>query len=156
MFASAVLDPETGITLEYCDLIKEEKYRDVWTKSFAKELDRLAQGKLGNKGTETIFFISKLKVPNGRTVTYGQICVNYRPQKDDPYCTRLTIGGDRIEYPWDVSTPTADLITSKIHINSVISTVGAKFMTADIKNFYLNTPMECYEYMRLRYETQTP
>ena len=38
----------------------------------------------------------------------------------------------------------------KLLLNSVISTPNAKFMTLDIKNFYLNTPMERYEYMRLK------
>ena len=38
----------------------------------------------------------------------------------------------------------------QIVLNSVISTPNAKFMTLDIKNFYLNTPMEKYEYLRLK------
>ncbi len=33
--------------------------------------------------------------------------------------------------------------------NSVLSTPNAKFMGLDIKDFYLNTEMECYEYMRM-------
>ena len=42
---------------------------------------------------------------------------------------------------------TANLLTVKLLINSIISTAGAKFMTMDIKDFYLNTPMARYEYM---------
>ncbi len=38
----------------------------------------------------------------------------------------------------------------KMHLNSVISTRGAKYMTVDIKNFYLNTPMVRHEYMRMK------
>ena len=38
-------------------------------------------------------------------------------------------------------------------LNSVISTPGAKFLTLDIKNFYLGTPMEEYEYMKIKYDT---
>jgi len=34
-------------------------------------------------------------------------------------------------------------------MNSTISTPNAKFMTMDIKDFYLNTPMAWYEYMQL-------
>jgi hypothetical protein len=37
--------------------------------------------------------------------------------------------------------PTAELLTVKLLINSIISTQGAKFVTMDIKDFYLNTPM---------------
>eukprot|EP00804_Cyclotella_cryptica_P014428 CCRYP_004767-RA/>CCRYP_004767-RA protein AED:0.25 eAED:0.28 QI:0/0/0/1/1/1/3/0/487 len=50
----------------------------------------------------------------------------------------------------DCGTPTADMITVKILLNSVISTVNARFMTIDIKDFYLNTPMAHPEYMRLK------
>ena len=38
----------------------------------------------------------------------------------------------------------------KILLNSVISTKGAKFVMFDVKDFYLNTPMTRYEYMRLK------
>ena len=60
--------------------------------------------------------------------------------KDEPNRTRLTVGGDMINYPGDCATPTADLLTVKLLINSTISALGAKFYTVDIKNFYLNTP----------------
>ena len=45
--------------------------------------------------------------------------------------------------------PTADLLTVKLLLNSVISTEGAKFCSVDIKNFYLNTPLDRYEYVRM-------
>ena len=85
-----------------------------------------------------------------KDVTYGRVVVNYRPEKSDPYCTRLTVGGNLIVYPSDCGTPTVDLLTVKLLINSIISSPGAKFLTIDIKNFYLNTPMERFEYMRLK------
>ncbi len=59
-------------------------------------------------------------------------------------------GGDQVHYLGDAGTLTADLLTVKLLINSIISTQGAKFMTMDIKDFYLNTPMAQYEYMRLK------
>ena len=40
----------------------------------------------------------------------------------------------------------------KLLLNSAVLTNGAKFFTIDIKNFYLNTPMERFEYMRLKME----
>jgi hypothetical protein len=39
------------------------------------------------------------------------------------------------------------LTTAKIIINSVISTLGAKFLGIDIMNFYSNTPLGRFEYM---------
>jgi hypothetical protein len=59
-------------------------------------------------------------------------------------------GGNRVHFPGDAGTPTADLLTVKLLLNSIISTPNAKFMTMDIKDFYLNTPMAQYEYMQLR------
>jgi hypothetical protein len=80
-------------------------------------------------------------------VTYGSFVVDIKDHKEEKERTRLTIGGDQIEYPGDKSTRTAGLTTAKILINSVISTLGAKFLVVDIKNFYLNTPLGRFEYM---------
>jgi hypothetical protein len=88
-------------------------------------------------------------VPPGRTVTYGRIVCELRPNKKELHRTRLTVGGNLIDYPGDVSTKTAGLTTAKLLFNSVISTPEARFMGIDVKNFYLNTPMDRYEYMRL-------
>jgi hypothetical protein len=100
-------------------------------------------------GTETIWYIRKNQVPSDHKVTHGRIVATIRPQKAEPHRTRLTVGGDRLDYPGAVSTPTAKLTTSKCLLNITISTPDARFMVADIKDFYLNTPMERYEYMQL-------
>ena len=76
--------------------------------------------------------------------------MNYRPEKVDPYCTRLTVGGNLFVYPGDCGTPTVDFLTVKLLLNSVISTPGAKFMTIDIKDFYLNTHMYRFKYMKMK------
>jgi hypothetical protein len=76
-----------------------------------------------------------------------------RPQKAQPRRVRITVGGDQITYPHDVSTKTSGLTTVKILINSTISTPGARFMCIDIKDFYLNTPMARAEYMRIPIQT---
>ena len=49
-----------------------------------------------------------------------------------------------------MGTPTADILLDKILFNSVISTKNARFMTGDVKNFYLNTPLKRKEYIKLR------
>eukprot|EP00804_Cyclotella_cryptica_P002412 CCRYP_004109-RA/>CCRYP_004109-RA protein AED:0.25 eAED:0.31 QI:0/0/0/1/0.33/0.25/4/0/631 len=102
------------------------------------------------KGTNTIVFIAHNEIPPQRRRHLRTIAANYRPEKDDPYRIRLTVGGNRITYPGDRSTPTADMLTTKTLLNSAISTKGARFMTIDIKDFYLNTPMVRPEYMRLK------
>ena len=54
-----------------------------------------------------------------------------------------------INFPGDVTTPTADIIIAKLIFNSVLSTKNARFMCEDKANFYLNNTMEIYEYMKL-------
>ncbi len=50
--------------------------------------------------------------------------------------------GNLINYPDDCGTPITDLLTVKLMFNSAASTPNAKFMTNDIKDFYLMTPMD--------------
>ena len=59
------------------------------------------------------------------------------------------MGGDRIHCEYDISAPTCDLTTIKLHWNSVLSTPGAKYATFDTSKIYLGTPMARPEYMRL-------
>ena len=153
--ANAVLDVETGKMLEYRHLRQHPKYKDKWNTSAANEFGRLAQGVGGRvKGTNTVFFIHKKDIPADRfkDCTYGQFVCDVRPTKAEPNRTRLVVSGDRINYPEDVGTPTADMLLVKLLFNSVISTDGARFMTGDVKNFYLNTPLKRYEYVRLKLE----
>jgi hypothetical protein len=117
----------------------------------ANELGRLASG-VGTRmptGTNTIVFITNYQVPLDRKSTYTNAVCNYRPTKDDPWRVRLTVGGDKLEYAGDPGAPAASLIDSKLIINSVISTPGAKMLTTDIKDYFLNNPMDRYEYMKI-------
>jgi len=151
-----IRDDETGDYLNYRQLMKHPKHKTIWSTSSANEFGRLAQGVGGTNSrvipTNTIFFIKPDQVPADRKkdVTYGSFTCDLRPHKKETHRTRLTMGGDRINYPGDVGTPTADMTLVKIFFNSVISTKGAKCVMLDIKDFYLNTPMMRYEYMQLK------
>ena len=76
------------------------------------------------EGTNTFFFVDKANalVDRCRDVTYSIIVLNYRPEKDDSYRVRLIVGGDRIICPWDCGTPTVDILTFKILLNSIVLT----------------------------------
>jgi hypothetical protein len=110
--------------------MRSTKHREVWSKSAANEFGQLAQGlKDGRvKGTNTIRFIRKDKIPQDRRkdVTYESFSCDMKPNKTEAHRTRLTAGGDRINYPEDVGTPTADMTLFKIHANSIILTPGAR------------------------------
>jgi hypothetical protein len=146
------MDEETGDMLEYRHLIKLPKYQDTWSKPLGKEIGRLAQGQKGVvEGTNSIFFIPYEEVLGDRRkdITYAQICADYRPEKSVPNRIQITVGGNLVNYPGDMGTRTADLLTVKLMLNSVISTPGAKFMSFDMSNFYLMAPMMRYEYVRM-------
>ena len=55
-----------------------------------------------------------------------------------------------MNYLGDCITPTADLLTIKLLLNSVITSPNTKFITIVIKYFYLKTPMDRSKYMRLK------
>lgn len=57
------------------------------------------------------------------------------------------VDGNRVFYPGDMYTSSADITTIKCLLNSVVSTSDARFMALDIKNFYLNTTMKRKEHM---------
>ena len=147
-FHGHAINPDTGKIAEYRELSKCSEGA-LWQAANADEIGRLAQGFGDQKGTNTMFFIPVSAMPAGRKATYLRVVSAFRPEKANPRRVRWTVGGDKIDYPFDVSTKTADLTTSKLLFNSVLSTPDAKFMTADIKDFYLGTPMTQYEYMRI-------
>ena len=73
-------------------------------------------------GTNTIQFRPKSAIPKHKKVTYGRIVSSLRPHKEEQHRTRLTVGGNLLDYEGDANTPTSDRITTKLHLNSVIST----------------------------------
>jgi hypothetical protein len=114
----------------------------------------MAQGdnKMGQKGTNSIFVVTHDEIrtiPKNQTVTYARVVVDFCPQKADPHPIRITAGGNLINCPGELLTWTADLTTSKIMWNSVLSTAGAKYMCLDIKNFYLTAPLDRFTYMKM-------
>ncbi len=81
--------------------------------------------------------------------TYAKIVVDYCTQKEDPHCIRITAGGDLKQYKGDISTCTADLTTSMLLWNSVLSTRDAKYMCLDIKKKNLTAMLEYFEYIKM-------
>jgi hypothetical protein len=148
---NAVLNNNTGELMEMLHLLRNLKYTKLWRKLCTKELGQLAQGVSVRKGTDTIVFIKYGKIPLNRRrhIMYIKSVVTYQPEKDNLNCTRLTVGGNWIVYHGNVSMPTVKMMTVKMHLNSVTSTKGARYCTFDIKDFFLNMPMEQPEYMQL-------
>jgi hypothetical protein len=150
--AMTVLDKATGKMLNYRQLMRHPTYKKDWQLSSSNEFGSLANGVGGRiKGTNTIKFIRMQDVKKGRMkdVTYGQFLCLVRPEKAEPNQTRFVVGSDRINYPGEVGTPTVEILVVTILFNSVISTKNARFMTMDVANFYLMTPLSRPEYIRV-------
>jgi hypothetical protein len=124
---NAVINQETGASLEYRHLIQDDTIFPIWNKAAANEFGRLAQGVGGRiEGSNKIFLISRNAVPKGKIVTYGQFVVDICPNKTETHRVRLTMGGNLIQYPGYLSTRSAALTTSKCFWKSIISTEGPK------------------------------
>ena len=67
---------------------------------------------------------------------------------DRTYRIRGTIGGDRINYPGPTTARTAAMPLVKILLQSVISD-DSHWLTIDIKDYYLGTPLPRPEYLRI-------
>jgi hypothetical protein len=104
--SNAVICPETGKSLKHQELITKLRHNIKLMRSTANEINRLYD-------TNTIRFIRRSNIPKGRKVTYGSFAVDIKDHKEEKERTRLTVGGDQIEYPGDKSTRTAGLITAK-------------------------------------------
>ncbi len=73
-----------------------------------------------------MFIMNQAKIIKAYTekqkFTYSKILVDFWPQKEDPHQIRITAGGNLIQYKGNVLTQTAELTSSKLLWNSVIST----------------------------------
>ena len=110
-------DPATGRYLEHRQLRAHPTHKPTWDASYANELGRLCQG-IGTlpgqpttkriPGTDTFTPIHFHDIPSDRRsdITYTKVVCEVRPQKSDPYRTRITIGGWYLHrLPRDGQTP---------------------------------------------------
>ena len=72
-----------------------------------------------------------------------------RPLKEEMHCVRITVDRDRLTYNDDASSPATDMLETKTLFNSIMFNArkGARFMTLDIKDYFLATPMRDPEHV---------
>ena len=143
-----MVHPTTGEMISsYKQLMQDPDTAEIWHIAFGKNFGGMAQGdkKTGQKGTNSIFVMThddiKL-IPCTQTIKYARVVVNFHPQKADPHRICINAGGNLINYPRELSTRTANLTTSKLMWNIVLSTEGTKYMCLDITNIYLSAPLD--------------
>ena len=113
--------------------------KDVWLRALDNELGRLAQGFSPNKiqGTNTLCFVHKNHIPVNKKMTHTNFVCDLQPLKEEMYRVRMTVGGDKLDYPHETASPTAASLDTKLIINSTISDhkcFGSIFCSTDIKD----------------------
>ena len=105
--------------------------------------------KYGVTGTNTMTPCELNDIPKNKCVTYGTVVCDHRPNKPEKFRSRLVVGGDKLPYAHDSAAPAANLLESKLILNSTISQRQSKFFCIDIKDFFLSSNMPEPEYMKL-------
>jgi hypothetical protein len=140
---------ENGHKLVY-QKAKQGTDGEIWEKAGGTEIIKLISSHTGR-------WIRFKEIPPGRRAAYyNPRCRIKMKQGELQHRVRGTIGGDQIDFDGDTAAYTASMPTLKILLNAVVSTKGAKFATADIKDYYLGTPLTdkygrpAVEYMRIQ------
>ena len=60
-------------------------------------------------------------MPNKRMkdVTYGQFVCLIRPKKKETHRMRFVVGGNKINYPGEVATPTAEMLVANYFLTAL-------------------------------------
>ena len=142
----------TSATLNLDELGRPLKYRSAksgpntvqWQQAESEEIQRLLD-------TATIKAIHAAQQPierKGESTYYNPQVKEKSVDGATTYRVRGTIGGDRINYPGPTTARTAAMPLVKLLLQSVVSD-NSRFLTLDIKDFYLNTPLDRPEYLRI-------
>ena len=75
--------------------------------------------------------------------------MSIRPNKAETHQVGINIVSKSLSYKGLTATKCATVMTTKIPLNSVVSNLLAMFMCKDINDFYYNTPMVDFEYIKL-------
>ena len=142
LFTAMDMDAE-GAKLRYDSALRSSEGAE-WEAGANKEFDRLVID------TKTGVWIPISNVPQGRKISYynPQLTRKRRPWGIE-YRVRGTYGGDKGDYKGPTAAETADITTVKVLLNSVISDPQANWLTTDICDYYLGTPMDTPEFMRV-------
>lgn len=59
--------------------------------------------------------------PQKQKVTHANFVCDHRPLKSEPWRVRCVLGGDKLSYSEDASSPAASMLDTKLTVQSVIS-----------------------------------
>ena len=127
----------------------------IWKQGVSNEMGRLTRrNDAGVSWTDTMEFIAKAEVPQHKKVTCCSFVCDLRPYKKETHCVCLVVGGNKLDCEFNTSSPAASMLDTKILCNSVISDApkGAKFLDADLKDFFLMPFMDDPEHMKIAFK----
>ena len=118
---------------------------DRWEQAHIEEFERLIET------THTCAFIPWHQMPDGRNSSYyNPVCTRKGDSLETyRYRVRGTVADTHSDYEGPTAAYTASIPTVKILLNSVVSTPEARVCTADIKDYYLGTPMDRPEFIKV-------
>lgn len=118
-----------------------------WRRALDEEIIRLVR----TSATLKAVMIKDIPASRRKDITYFNPQPKEKQRQDGgiEYRVRGAVGGDKINFNGPTAAQTADMAAVKILINSVVSD-KAEWATADIKDFYLGTPLARPEYMRIQ------
>ena len=123
-----------------------------WNQALTHKFSCLIQSNYNNECcTDAMDFIHPSKILPNEKITYALFVCDHRPLKPEKWTTHLVIGGDKLPCYDGAGSPGANLIKTKRLLNSVISDAHqeACFMTLDLKDHYLVSPMPNPAYMKI-------
>jgi hypothetical protein len=134
-----------GRNMKWTQLIKDPD-ADEWYGANADEWHRLLRD--SEKLSQTLAFVPADTKPVTQKATYINLVATnkIKPPSTTPTKRIRATAGNGIEYPGQTSAETASLDTVKLLFNAVVSELDAKFMTIDIKDFYLKSKLLRKEY----------
>ena len=134
----------------YWDLVKHPDLLvcQWWLASGNNKFGCLFQVYDTTEGMDVLDWIHRTQVPQHKKVTYPRYTIDIRPEKSEPHRTRITAGGNRLDYHGNVSAHTITIEIIKTLWNSVVSTTNTRYCTGDISNMCLCSTLNDAGYIR--------
>ena len=139
-------------TKESIDSVLKISAKHTWGEIPSNKWGQLAQGNIHEvRFTDTIDFIYSHEIQPDKKFKFATYALDFRPLKEEQNRVWITVDGDRLTYLDDAGSPEANLLETKVLINSTISDSkhGARFMSADIKDYFFTTPMGKVEFVKV-------
>ena len=140
---------------EILESLRNSPQNEAWERALSDKWGRLAQGsKFGVQVTNTIDFITRADITVRRDVTYTSFLCDHRPLKTELWRECIVVDGNKLSYANDTGSPAASPFKTELLLNSTIPDAhkGTRLMCLDLKDFFIATPMQEPEFMKVPFK----